>query len=368
MNLPFTLYRYIAKHFLLSLLLALFGLIMVITLVDVIELLRRASGKESIPFGVILQMTTLKIPYLSERMLPFASLIGGMLTLAKLTRSQELIIARASGVSVWQFLLPIIGVAACVGIGTTTLLNPLSARMLTHQERLEGRYLKGRPSALSLSPSGLWLRQVEHHQGDIGEHIIYAQHLSPQDMSFGGVVVYRFDTKGHFKERLDAKRAVLVPGSLELEEVIRSEPGEPSQTISSIAIPTGLTLEYIQDSFASPETMSFWHLPSFISMLEAAGFSALRHRLYWNGLLALPVLLVGMVLIAAIFSLRLPRRGKIGALAVAGLACGFGLHFFTNIITSLGAAGTLPVFLAAWAPAVAALFIGCGALLHLEDG
>jgi len=114
--------------------------------------------------------------------------------------------------------------------------------------------------------------------------------------------------------------------------------------------------------------MSFWHLPSFINMLEQAGFSAIRHKLYWNSLLAQPFLLGGSVLIAALFSLRPPRRGKTGLLVVGGVLAGFLLHFFTDIVMALGSAGTLPVWLAAWAPALVVTLIGSAMLLHLEDG
>jgi lipopolysaccharide export system permease protein len=155
---------------------------------------------------------------------------------------------------------------------------------------------------------------------------------------------------------------------LHLVNVIRSVPGKPPETLGEYKLPTTLTLEHIQDSFASPETMSFWHLPAFITTLENAGFSALKHKLYWYTLLANPFLMVGTVLVAAMFSLRLPRHGKIGILMVSGVVTGFLLHFFTDIIFALGAAGTIPVALAAWTPAMVAIMIGAALLLHLEDG
>ncbi len=79
-------------------------------------------------------------------------------------------------------------------------------------------------------------------------------------------------------------------------------------------------------------------------------------------------MILGSVLVAAVFSLRLPRHGKLGILLVAGLLTGFLLHFFTDIIFALGAAGTLPIWLAAWAPAFAISMVGAAMLLHLEDG
>ena len=51
-------------------------------------------------------------------------------------------------------------------------------------------------------------------------------------------------------------------------------------------LPTDITLEKVHDSFAQPETLSFWDLPDFIEDLDKVGFSALRHRLYWHSLLS----------------------------------------------------------------------------------
>lgn len=368
MRLPWTLFQYISKHFLLSIMLTLFGLLAISMLIDVVELIRRASGRDNVPFGVILQLSLLRLPYLAEKLFPYAVLIGSMLALTRLTRTHELVVARSAGVSVWQFLAPALALVITLGIFIATIFNPFAAALLLRYEHIEGKYLSGTPSLLSISSSGLWLRQIERDMGDVGEHIIYTMRVSQSTMQFANVIVFTFDTKHKFIERLDAERAVLEVGNLHLYDVIRSVPGHPAESLVDVLLPTTLTLSHIQDSFASPETMSFWHLPSFINMLENAGFSALRHRLYWHSLLASPFLMAGTVFVAAVFSLRLPRRGKIGLLVVTGIISGFLLHFFTDIIFAFGSAGTVPVMLAAWTPAIVVSMIGAVLLLHLEDG
>ena len=368
MTLPWTLFQYIARHFLTCILLSILGLLLITSMVDVVELIRRASSRQNIPLPVILEMVSLKLPFRTEKLTPYGVLIGSMLALTRLTRTHELIVARAAGISVWQFLAPAVAVVLSLGVFMTTIFNPLSAALLLRYEHLEAKYLSSSPSLLSISSSGLWLRQVEHNMGDVGEHIIYTMRIIQGTMEFSNVIVFTFDKEHKFIERLDAKQAVLEEGVLHLTKVTRSIPGKPQQILPEVFLPTTLTMNHIQDSFASPESMSFWHLPSFIHMLEDAGFSALRHRLYWQSLLANPFLLMGTVFLAAVFSLRLPRRGKIGALVVAGIISGFLLHFLTDIVFAFGSAGTLPVMLAAWAPAFVVTMIGTALLLHLEDG
>lgn len=368
MKLPLTLSVYIGRHFLLAILLAVFGLVMLSSLIDVVEMIRRASGRDGVPFGVILTLTLLKIPSFAEKLMPYAVLIGSMMALTRLTRTHELVVTRSAGISVWQFLGPAIVVVLSLGVFMTTLFNPFAAVLMLRNEQIEGKYITGRPNLLSISSSGLWLRQLETDMGDVSEHIIYSQKVLQNDMSFANVIIFTFDQKKKFIERLDADHAALENGNLHLTHVTRSVPGKPPQQMSDYRLPTTLTLSHIQDSFASPETMSFWHLPSFITMLENAGFSALKHRLYWHSLLASPFLLSATVLVAAVFSLRNPRRGRVGILVVAGVITGFLLHFFTDIIFALGSAGTLPIMLAAWTPAIVMAMIGAALLLHLEDG
>ncbi|MGE0754832.1 MAG: LPS export ABC transporter permease LptG [Alphaproteobacteria bacterium] len=364
MKLPRILFLYIGKHFLLSILVALFGLLALTLLIDLVELIRRTAGRDQVTIGVIMQMTLLKLPSIAGKLLPYAVLIGSMLALTRLTRSQELVVTRASGVSVWQFLAPAVVVAMLLGLFMVMAVNPIASVLLLRYEQMEGKYFTGKSSFSAISHSGLWLRQIE----DKGEHIIHAQRISQSDMSFRNLVIFRYDAQGKFNERMDVKHAELQADMLRLNEVLRTIPGQPPEAVTHMSIPTSLTLTYIQDSFASPETLSFWYLPSFINMLEEAGFSALRHKLHLNSLLASPFLLAGTVLIAAIFSLRLPRRGKIGLMAVAGIVTGFLLHFFTDIIHALGSAGTVPVMMAAWAPAAMVMMAGAATLLHLEDG
>ena len=74
-----------------------------------------------------------------------------------------------------------------------------------------------------------------------------------------------------------------------------------------LRFPTTLTLANLQDSLVSPQAIGFWDLPKFITILEDAGFSAVRHRLHLHRLLATPLLLCAMVLMAAALTLRLTR-------------------------------------------------------------
>ena len=101
MRLSPTLSIYISRQFLIGLAIV-FGLFVVTAfIIDTVELLRRGAGKETAAFELLIQMAVLRVPFMAQKVLPFAALIGAILTLTRLTRTQELVITRAAGVSVW---------------------------------------------------------------------------------------------------------------------------------------------------------------------------------------------------------------------------------------------------------------------------
>ena len=176
------------------------------------------------------------------------------------------------------------------------VFNPLAAALLWRYEQLEARYLEGRVSNLAVSTSGLWLRQAD----DYGESVIHAQRITEPELTLHDVVIFRYQGRTEFVQRFDASTAVLKDGHWLLRDVISTGPHRTAERKDQYRVPTDLTISQIQENFASPETLSFWEIPKFISLLERAGFSALKHRVHLHSVLAIPVLLAGMVLILSL--------------------------------------------------------------------
>lgn len=373
MRFPLTLSIYIGKKFLSSIFIAFSVVLLISALADFIEIVRRTTEKTHIPFHIVMEMAVLKLPAMGEKIAPYAMLIGSMMALTRLNKSHELIIARAAGISVWQILQPAAILSFAIGIFVVTLYNPIASTMISRFDMLEGRYIEGRASQLAVSGSGLWIRQIEHNSTQmnnipIQEYIIHAERVIQKDMGLRDVVIFAYDHQGKFIGRVDAARAQLTPQAWQLENAIISIPNQIPTAYATYQLPTELSIAQIQDSFADPETLSFWQLTGFIDTLEKAGFSGLRHRVHWHATLATPLLYFSMVLIAAVFSLRLYRRGNISLLLASGALIGFTVNFMKEIFYAFGYAGTLPVTLAAWSPPIIVLLAGTAMLLHLEDG
>ncbi len=359
-----TLSIYIAKRFLAGFVLILAAIAAIIFLIDIVELLRRGAGRGDVTFTLVLQMALLKMPRMLEKVVPFGILFGGLYTFWRLTRTSELVIARASGVSVWQFLFPAMATAIIFGMFMNAAVNPIGATLLLRYEQLESKLLKGKDDLLAVSEIGLWLRQSDPR----GQSVIHAERISSSDMVLRGVTVFLFDTNNRFERRLDAEQARLENGAWRLNNVLVTAPNVPSREQANYSLPTDWTPSKIQDSFSPPETLSFWRLPGFIDLLDKAGFAAARHRVHWYSLLAMPLMLGAMVLIAASFSLRMARRGGVSLLITGGVLFSFFLFFLSDVVFAMGLSGTIPPFLAALTPTAVTILIGASVLLHIEDG
>jgi lipopolysaccharide export system permease protein len=370
MTATLTLSLYIVRQFAAAvsgMLLALAGLV---AMFDFIELLRRSASHPEVSFGLVSQIAALRLPYIAMQILPFAVLLGGILCFWRLTRSSELIVARAAGISAWEFLTAPTLCALLFGVVATALISPVSSVMLARGEAMDNAYLRSGGGPLALNGGQLWLRQADRQTSPQGVAIIHAAQVELQGkrLTAHQVSVFRLDGSDKLLTRIEAAQATLTNGQWVLENARALHPDQLPEAPRLIDLPTDLTVSRVQESFASPDTLSFWALPGFISLLDRSGFSSLRHRLHFQALLALPLLCATMTLVSAGFSMRPARRGGVARMIGSGVAAGFALFVVSKIAEEIGQSGALPVVLAAWAPTASGLMLAVALLLHTEDG
>ncbi len=141
-------------------------------------------------------------------------------------------------------------------------------------------------------------------------------------LQLADVSVWRLSADDRPLERIEAPAARLTAGRWVLDHAVVFGPDRVAAPPRRLEFPTELTPARIEDSFASPDTLGFWSLPAFIEVLEQAGFSAIRHRLHFQRLLALPLISAVMALLAAGFSMRPARRGGVMRMIAGGVSAG----------------------------------------------
>jgi lipopolysaccharide export system permease protein len=357
-----TLGLYLAARFTRAILSVFATIFVLVYLIDFVELLRRAGDIGNVTSLGLAFLTLLRVPAITEQILPFATLGGAMFAFISLTRRLELVVARAAGVSVWQFLAPPLIVVLLFGLFAVTVYNPLSATMKQKADDIEISIF-GRIEPMA-GDTGLWLRQRSAE----GQSVLRAQTSLERGTKLGGVSVFTFDLDNHFLTRIEAPRAHYEPGVWVLEEARVITPGQEPQELPNYRLPTYLSADQISQRFITPEAVPFWELPDMAGGTQAAGLDATPYRLKYQVLLARPLLLLAMVLIAACFSLRFFRFGGVARTVSGGVAAGFVLYVITKLVTDLGGAGIISVTFAAWAPALMGSMLSCLVLLYQEDG
>jgi len=359
-----TIARYFGLRFLGAVLMVFVGIFVLVALLDYIELMRRANDLPAASAILVAKTSLYRVPQVTERIMPFCILIAAMSCYLDLSRRLELVVARAAGMSAWQFISPALVVAFLFGVLATTVYNPVSALLQERSKRYEAELFGQDPSALRDSAGTFWLAQKDSD----GQAIISAKSSTGQGAGLNGVSVFTFDKDGHFKQRVEARAATLEPGTWRLTGARVYQLDVLPVDQPEFLLKTGLTVEQVRESFATPETVPFWELPTYINIAEHAGLGAAGYRLQFQKLLARPFLLSAMVFLAAAVSLRFFRFGGVQKMVLSGMAAGFLLYVLSKVTEDLSKAELMHPVAAAWLPVLVGGLTGFLALLFQEDG
>lgn len=363
-KIPIALSLYLMRHYFFNFMMLLLGLLAVIYLFDTVELLRRAAKVDDLPLSIILMMGLYKLPEVGQLVFPFAVLFSAMLTFWQLTRRHELVIVRSAGLSVWQFIAPILLVALAIGIAKICLINPLGALLVSRYENLEVEHFNKETSLITLSEQGLWLKQSDEN----GTAILHSAKIQMPEWVLDKVMVFFFTNENDFLRRIDANSAKLQNGQWNFTKATINVPSTPPEKADFLTLGTDLTINKLENSFSAPETISFWKLPSYIKILEGTGFDSTGLRIHFQNLLSQPLLFMAMILLAGTVSLRTSRMNGGSTLIVLGVFIGFIVFFSSSFLQALGASQQIPIVVAAWFPAIISFLLGLGVLMALEDG
>lgn len=367
-----TLARYFAGRFLLATTAVFTGIFLLVVFVNYIELMRRTANIATASALVVAQTALFQVPQLLEQLMPFCILVGAMSCYLSLSRKLELVVARAAGISAWQFLTPALVTALILGAAATTIYNPVSAGMQERAKQLEAELFADRQSLQDAS--GFWVNQVTSE----GQSIINAASSQEQGVRLTGLTVFRFAPGamskdgefrgGEFKERIEAREATLEPGRWRFRQARRYGLDSPPTEQDTLLLATNLTPAQVRNSFSTPETVSFWQLPQYIKSSENSGLATAGYRLQYQKLLSRPFLLAGMVMLAGAVSLRFFRFGGVQKMVLSGVGAGFLLYVLQKVTTDLSKADLMHPIAAAWLPVCVGGLTGFLALLYQEDG
>lgn len=358
------LFNYLIKEFLGKFFLFFLVLLGITYLFETIELIRRASGHDNVSIGNILSLAFYKLPDVGQQILPFITLFAGIATFRNLSERHELVTLRAAGLSIWQFIVPIITITFVLSLSYITIIQPISSLALARYETLQNIYFGDGIETVTIIDDGLWLRQ----QDNTGSFILKATTLDAHNWEMNNITVFFFDENNTHVQRIDAKQAILKPKKWIFKDVSVYKVGQTPSILPSLSLKTNLTSDTIAESFSNPQTISFWRIPFFIQTLSETGLDTTDIRAHYQSLLSQPLLLISMIFMAAAISLKTHRTSSLLPIVMYGLLFGFFAFFLSGFLKALSVGHEIPIFLGTWAAPFLIFLLAVTLLTRFEDG
>jgi lipopolysaccharide export system permease protein len=351
---------YLARSFLKTSLGMLAALVFLLMILDLLGesgriLAQPGNGEEQLWYYV-----SLRVPQIIQRFLPFAILLGTLVTLANMNQHSEIIAMKAAGVSAHQIIAPLIVTSLFIALGNFVFNERVVTRATAALNAWEDvRY--GTVPPETGTQTNVWVR--------VGDDLVFVRQVSGRgaDTRLQGITVYD-RTGGTLEGFLTAESGRYANPGWELTGTRRFDV-ESGETTQSPRLVIGQEVDPIQFTLAAvdPEEQDFWQLRRSIDQLEVAGRSirSLESNLWHK--LAGPLSSMLMPLLAAVAAFGLARSGQLFLRAVLGMGLGFSYFVADNFALAMGNFGAYPPMLAAWGPFFLFLLIGETVLVRTEE-
>jgi LPS export ABC transporter permease LptG/LPS export ABC transporter permease LptF len=364
---PRILDEYVVREFLNTFLLVLTGfvlLMLVFTFFDLVgDILRN-----HIPLATVGAYLVNLTPDMLYQIAPLAVLIAALVTFGVLNRNSEIIAMKATGISLYRLVIPIVSIAAILSVSLFLFDQYYLPQANRRQEALRNT-IKGRPPQTVLHPERNWIFG-QPRRGEPGR-IFYYQFFDPDHKEFANLSIFEFDpstfqlTRRIFAARVyrDTDSSTWNFQSGWVRDMNGAEPTafrEFSQTtFSEIHEDPGY---FTKENLQSQE-MNFSQLDGYIRDLRQSGFDTMRLRVALWHKLAYPLIAIVMAVLAIPFALSMGRRGSLTAIAMA-IAVALAYWVVDGLFGAMGNVNYLPAALAAWSSDILFALVGGYLLLR----
>jgi len=350
---PLILDEYVLREFLATLGLVLVSFVLLLLVFTFFELLGDIIRNRTalVTVGEYLINLTPSMIYIIT---PLSVLISVLVTFGGLNRSNELTAMKATGISLYRVVLPVLVIACVLAVALFAFDELYLPGANRRQEALRS-VIKGKPAQTFLRPDQKWM--FGHQEPGKPGRIFYYQFFDPDHDKFANLSVFEFDPESFaISRRIFASTAYWEP---QLHRWIfekgwdRSFQGDVITSYQPFDVKTfpdiGEEPSYFKKESRQSQEMSFVELSRYIRDLRQSGFDTMRLRVQLNRKLAYPLITLVMAVLAVPFALSMGRRGSLTGVAVAiGVAIAYSV--VAGTFEAMGNVNMLPAFMAAWSP------------------
>jgi len=365
---PLILDEYVIREFLMTFVMVLAAFVMLMLVFTFFELLGDIIRNSS-PLIIVGEYLVNLTPNMIYNLAPLCVLISVLAVFGGLTRSSELVAMKATGISIYRIVVPVLTIASILAVSLFIFDELYLPKANQKQEQLRN-VIKGKPAQTYQRPDRKWIFGLQQ-QGK-PERIFYYEFFDPDNNRFANITIFEFDPKtfslSHRIFAASARWDSQIHGWIFEHGWQRSFDGDSITNYQTFEVTTFTdireTPQYFQPKEIIPsQEMSFSELQRYINGLRESGFDTMRLRVQLNRKLAYPLITLVMAILAIPFALSMGKRGSLAGIAVAiGMAIAY--LIVDAMFESMGNVNMLPAFLAAWSPDV--LFGLAGSYLLLR--
>jgi LPS export ABC transporter permease LptG/LPS export ABC transporter permease LptF len=364
---PRILDEYVVRQFLGTFLMVLCGFVLLMLVFTSFELVGDII-RNRISLLTVADYLLNLTPSMLYTIAPLAVLIAVLVTFGVLNRNSEIIAMKATGISLYRLVIPIVAIAAILAVALFVFDEFYLPQANRKQEALRST-IKGRPPQTFLDPEKKWIFG-QPHPGE-PDRIFYYQFFDRDKEEFSMMQVFELDPKTFaLTRRIFAKQVSWDEdaGAWRFQNGWERDFDGANQTGFREFLNTGFSEIHEEPSYFSKESvqsseMNFGQLGRYIRDLRQSGFDTMRLRVALWHKLAYPLIAVVMAVLAIPFALSMGRRGSLSSIAVAiGVAL---TYWVVNLLfESMGNVNYLPAPLAAWSSDVLFGLVGGYLLLR----
>lgn len=335
--------RYIFTEFLRTALTILAG---IIVLYLVVSFLKEADDfiKYKAGLSQISRFYLYSVPGMVGQALPFAALIGTLLSLGSLSRYHEITAMRASGVSIGRIVLPVLlggALLAAFGFLNNEVIMPKYTAMAMHIRNVE---VEGKEERVVFQQRRLWLRGPDNSIANVDL-------ITPDRREMISVNIFKLNPDFTVRERISAGRLVWEGGAWRLRDARKYIPADQTVRVGSADGEIYNLVDRPEDMgmiAKSSGEMNFVELWEYVRRLKTSGYKVVRHEVDLHGKIAAPFSCLLMVMIAVPMSITQVRSG--GAARGIALAVLIAAIYWALMSSgrALGLSGALAPLYAAW--------------------
>jgi LPS export ABC transporter permease LptG len=351
---PGLLDRYISRAYMrivgLSFL-ALLGLFYISTFIDRSDKIFKGQAAAS-TVGALLVYSTPQFVYF---IIPIATLLSVLITFGMLSRSSELTVMKACGISLYRSALSVILLALGFSVVIFQLEQYILARANRQAEIIDAK-IKGRQPRVFQSTNRRW---IAGRSGDIYHY----RYFDPERKELAGLTVYHPRSSAWtlksttFAERASYDGTWRATNGWRQDFTVQPPKWKPfsASRLSELEAP-----EYFASEQPEPRMMTVGQLKRTVQELAASGLNVIPMTVELHHKMAFPFVTLVMTLLAVPFGVSTGRRGALYAIGL-GIVLALSYWIVTSVFVALGKGGLLAPWLAGWAPNIIVL----GSALYL---